>query len=152
MKKIFFRNWSILFQVILCFSISEMILIFFAIYYYIKQYDFGFTLTTIIITILFVLVELITIFFPASFMFSKIHILESGLKLVLFKKEILNIDWKNIDDIKKCYVLRTQSLELRLKNKESFKFNVNKRILKSLISFCNEEDLKNKLKKIKLLF
>ena len=83
---------------------------------------------------------------------SKIEITSDGLKWKLFKKELKVIIWDDVVNVNKSYIAGTQSLSLSLISGDTFSFNVNKKIIKSIVFYCNNNNLKEKFEKIRLVF
>ena len=119
---------------------------------FIDTSDQNFKVTFISLFSFFVIIEILIFIIGLKVFVSKIEVTSKGLRWKLFKKELKIITWEDIISIKKGYIAGTQSLNISLKSGEMFSFNVNKKILKSIIISCNNKSLIEKMEEIKLVF
>lgn len=149
MKNCFYKNWNILLQIITLFILLDTIF-FTLIFIFID--DVHFIRTIIYLLSFFIFTEVIIFLIGGRIFFSKFEITKNGIMWTLFKRELMLIKWNDVLSVKKSYIGNTQSLSLSLKTGDLFSFNVNKKILNTLINACNNEKLMEEMKKVRLLF
>lgn len=91
-------------------------------------------------------------------LFSKIIIDETGIKVVFRDQLRESHKWTDVEDVIKASMTRNQELKFTLKSKvdgynnDILYFNVDRKIKEALLFYCNNEEIREKIEKVKLLY
>lgn len=100
--------------------------------------------------LLVIAISLISLYFLIGFpwIFQKLVIDNSGIKLMLFRKEIKNIKWDQIEQILYTGVMRNPAYVIHLKESKKINLDGRKKI-KEAILYYGSENIKVQVKNIK---
>ena len=150
MKNNFIRWWNILIQLLICFALLEVAYIA-VIIVCVAKYNFEIAIIFAIVLLVFIFIELLTLVKLSNRLLSKVQINETGIVCVSSRRQIDKFSWDEIIDIKKTYIMQTQSIFIELKDRR-FDLNVSKKIMRTLIYYCTNDEISKKMNEIKLAF